>query len=336
MIDKELGKGLQDRYGRTVRDLRISVTDRCNYHCFYCKPVLTGGLKYRAGIMTYEEIVRLSSLFLSCGVQKIRLTGGEPMIRRELELLVREIANLPGLQDLAMTTNAHFLTLARARALREAGLHRLTVSLDSLRPKRFHEITGHDALTRVLRGIEAAREAGFPPLKLNTVVVRGINDDELLDFARFSRDTGNIVRFIEFMPLDADREWSRAQVVTQAEMIERLGAIGELEMIERSTNSETANKFRFVDGRGEIGVIASVSSAFCGDCSRIRLTADGKIRTCLFSQVDHDLLTRLREGASDDALRGYLEEVVLQKEPGHRINEENYTYPARSMSFIGG
>jgi len=269
------------------------------------------------------------------GVEKIRLTGGEPLLRREIERLVSGIAKIPGLQDLAMTTNAHLLP-SRAEKLKEAGLHRLTISLDSLRPERFAEMTRSDSLPRVLKGIEVAASVGFSPLKINVVVIRGVNDDEIADFARFSRDTGHIVRFIEFMPLDEDRKWNRDSVVSQAEILQALEQVGPIESIGRSYSSETANRFRYVDGTGEIGIIASVTAAFCGQCSRIRLTADGKIRTCLFSEKEDDVLSLMREGASDEDVLRFLREATWRKEAGHRINLPDYSQPERSMSLIGG
>lgn len=326
---------LQDQYGRSVKDLRLSVTDRCNFRCFYCKPLGEFQERYRPGIATYEELTRITRLFAQRGVQKVRITGGEPLLRRELEGLIAQIAAIDGITDIAMTTNA-FLLPQKAKLLREAGLNRLTISLDSLQPERFTKMTGSNSLQRVLDGIKAAEDAGFSPIKINVVMMRGLNDDELLDFAQFSRDTGHIVRFIEFMPLDSQKKWTRGNVITQTEILERLAALGPLEPIQRSDSSETANKYRYADGKGEIGIIASVTAAFCGQCSRIRLTADGRIRTCLFSQLDHDLLGLLRKGASDQEALAFIEQVVWNKEPGHRINEADYQYPNRSMSMIGG
>lgn len=327
---------LADSFGRVVKDLRISVTDRCNYRCFYCKPVEGFGQVYRQGLLTYEEIVRLSRIFVEeLGVEKIRLTGGEPLLRREIETLVRELAAIPGVDDLAMTTNAYLLPF-KARVLKDAGLHRLTISLDSLRPERFAEITRHNSLDRVMQGIAAAEAEGFAPLKINMVVIRNVNDDEILDFARFSRDTGHIVRFIEFMPLDEDRQWDRRRVVSQAEIVQRLEQLGPIEAVGRSYSSETATTFRYADGKGELGIIASVTSAFCGQCSRLRLTADGKLRTCLFSQNEHDLLTLMRKGATDEEVVACIRDATWKKEAGHRINAADYQYPERSMSLIGG
>tara|TARA_B100000609_G_C17222591_1_gene441401 strand:+ start:4310 stop:5167 length:858 start_codon:yes stop_codon:yes gene_type:complete len=285
--------------------------------------------------MTYEEIIRLANVFVHLGVNKLRITGGEPTIRRELPFLLKELASIPGVDDLAMTTNAHFLA-KQAQMLKDTGLHRLTVSLDSLRQDRFKEVTGVDGLKKVLHGIEVAQQVGFDPIKINVVVIRDVNDDELLDFAHYARETGNIVRFIEFMPLDADKQWDHKRVVTQAEMLQRLQEIETLEPINRSYTSETANKFRFADGKGEIGIIASVSAMFCGQCSRMRLTADGKLRPCLFSEKEYDILSVMRAGCSDEELIDKIAEITKLKEAGHRINDPNYTYPEQSMSSIGG
>lgn len=327
---------LVDRYGRYVKDLRISVTDRCNYRCFYCKPAEGFGQIFRSSLLTYEEIVRLGRIFVQeLGVQKIRLTGGEPLLRKEIEKLVAMLVAIPGLTDLAMTTNAYLLPY-KAKALHEAGLQRLTISLDSLRRDRFAAITRHDSLPRVMEGIAAAEKAGFHPIKINMVVIRGVNDDEILDFAKFSRETGHIVRFIEFMPLDEDRKWNRDKVVPLTEILSTLEQLGPLVPVGRSYSSETANKYQYADGRGEVGIIASVTASFCGQCSRLRLTADGKLRTCLFSQQEHHLLETMRAGASDDELIAWIKNVTWHKEPGHRINEPDYLYPERSMSLIGG
>ncbi|MCB9637968.1 MAG: GTP 3',8-cyclase MoaA [Myxococcales bacterium] len=327
---------LQDAYHRTIRDLRISVTERCNYRCFYCKPEF-GFLeaRHRKGILSYEEITRLARIFVGMGVEKLRLTGGEPLLRRDIEDLVRMLADIDGLHDLAMTTNAHLLT-SKAKKLREAGLHRLTISLDSLRPERFAQITGQDSLAQVMRGIQAAEDAGFSPLKVNAVIVRGVNDDEIVDFAQYSRDTGHIVRFIEFMPLDEDKQWTNEKVVTQAEMVEKLREVGELVEKGRSYSSETASTFSYSDGRGNIGIIAPVTAPFCGQCSRLRLTAAGKLRTCLFSLEEHDLLDLLRKDPTDDEVIERIRAITLRKEPGHKIGQTDFARPDRSMSLIGG
>jgi len=250
---------------------------------------------------------------------------------------VTSIAALPKLEDLAMTTNAYFLS-DKAQMLKEAGLSRLTISLDSLKPDRFAQITGSNSFTKVMDGIKAAEKAGYTTLKFNTVIIRGVNDDEILDFARFSRETGHIVRFIEFMPLDEDKKWSWDRMVSREDLLKTLGALGPIEGIKANYPSETASRFRYLDGKGEIGIIASITNPFCDQCSRLRLTADGKMRTCLFAHEDHDLLAFMRGGASQEELRDYIRKVTLSKGPGHSISHEQGIpdYPNRSMSLIGG
>ncbi len=329
------GPVLQDSYGRQITDLRVSVTDRCNYKCFYCKTGL--GLKAvpRDRLLTYEEIERLARIFLSLGIHKIRVTGGEPMLRKDLDILIRRLSALPGLADLTMTTNG-FSLAAKAGLLKGAGLHRITVSLDSLRRERFRQMTGQDDLEKILGGIRAARSVGLEPIKINCVVVRDWNDDELLDFARFARDWAVHVRFIEFMPLDEDEKWTRAQVVTGDEVIERVRSLFPLERQRPERPSDTSVNFRFTDAPGSVGVITTISRPFCGECARIRLTADGKLRTCLFSLVEHDVRLLLRSGASDERIGQYIVETVGKKEAGHRINEPDFQPPPRTMSYIGG
>jgi cyclic pyranopterin phosphate synthase len=328
-------KVLEDTYGRQIRDLRIAVTDRCNYCCFYCKSNKSVDYGLRSDLMSYEEIERVVAVMTDLGVRKVRITGGEPLVRKDIEQLVYRLAQLPDVVDLAMTTNG-FLLAERSLALREAGLQRLAISLDSLRPQRFAEITGRDALAKVLRGIEIATEVGFAPIKLNMVVIRGINHDELQDFGHFARNYGHIVRFIEFMPLDEDRQWSKSQVYSYAEILAELGKIGELEPLPLKHAGETAMRFRYADGKGEIGIIASVTKSFCHACSRLRLTADGKLRTCLFSQQDHDILALLRRGISEQDLKAFIREVIQAKPTGHAISSAHFQYPNRSMSLIGG
>ncbi len=326
---------LQDSYGRPITDLRISVTDRCNYKCFYCKTGL--GLKAvpRNRLLTYEEIERLAKVFLELGIVKLRVTGGEPMLRKNLEILIERLAALPGLADLALTTNGFSLD-AKAALLKEVGLRRVTVSLDSLRQDRFREMTGKDDLENVLRGIRAAQDAGLEPVKINCVVVRGWNDDEIPRFAELARDRALHIRFIEFMPLDEDEKWTRAQVVTGDEVIERIKERFVLVPLQPERASETSVNYGFPDAPGSVGVITTVSRPFCGECSRIRLTADGKLRTCLFSLVEHDVKSLLRSDASDAEVKQFIIDRVRKKEAGHRINEPDFTPPPRSMSYIGG
>ncbi|HEY2931325.1 MAG TPA: GTP 3',8-cyclase MoaA [Acidobacteriota bacterium] len=327
---------LKDSYGREIHDLRVSVTDRCNYSCFYCKTPQDSLLKKRKDeILTYEEIVRVTRLLAGLGVRKVRLTGGEPLLRAGLDQLVAQISCISGVADLALTTNGHLLG-SMARRLYDAGLHRLTVSLDSLRSDRFARITDSNSLSRVLQGLQAAKNAGFSRIKINAVIIRGINDDELVEFIRWARAEGHVMRFIEFMPLDSRHEWGRDKVVTASEMLAAIMPHEKLIPSVRNYASETALKFTFADGQGEAGIIAPVSRPFCGQCSRLRLTADGKLRTCLFSHVEHDLAGRLRRGDSDDALSEYVRQVVHLKEERHHINDPDFVQPARTMSFIGG
>ncbi|MBA3354017.1 MAG: GTP 3',8-cyclase MoaA, partial [Blastocatellia bacterium] len=281
---------LKDAHNRIIRDLRISVTDRCNFRCFYCLPNGEPPLARKETILTFEEIAYVSDIFVSLGIEKIRLTGGEPMLRRNIEELVAKIAKLkPELKDLALTTNG-FDIPRKARLLKQAGLDRMTISLDTLDSHRFREITGVDKLEDVFEAIEAAKMFGFEPVKINAVIVRDVNDDELVDFARFARTTGVEMRFIEYMPLDSGHDWDRGTVVGGREIFEKINAAYPLVLKDATRGTETAWKYNFADGEpGGIGVIAPVTEMFCGACSRIRLTADGQIRTCLFSTVEHDL-----------------------------------------------
>lgn len=328
---------LRDAHNRTIRDLRISLTDRCNFRCFYCLPHGEPSWARREKLLTFEELERVAAIFVDLGIEKIRLTGGEPLIRRDVPVLVNKLARLkPRLKDIALTTNGYDLA-RHANALKSAGLDRVTISLDTLRRERFTEITGVDALDRTIDAIDTAKRLGFEPVKLNAVIVRGRNDDELVDFARFTRDRGVSFRFIEFMPLDSGHEWSRDMVVAGREIRDTINAVYPLQLKETSRGSETAWKYAFADSSpGEIGIIAPVTETFCGQCSRIRLTADGQIRTCLFSTTEHDLRARLRSGASDGEIARFIEQVTLKKEPRHYINDADFTQPARTMSFIGG
>jgi len=324
---------LLDAFGRVADDLRVSVTDRCNLRCSYCMP--PEGMQWlpRAQILSYEEIDRLVSIFLSLGVHTVRLTGGEPLARRDLSVLVEMLA-ARAVPDLSLTTNGVFLA-EHADPLARAGLKRVNVSVDSLLRHRFAEMTRRDALAQVMEGLRAADAAGLQPIKLNCVVVRGTNDDEVVDFARFSRDTGYEVRFIEFMPLDADEAWTRDAVVPSREILDRIDAAYPVEPIEHGP--EPATMWRFRDGaRGAIGVIASVSEPFCSSCNRIRITADGQFRTCLFAMEETDVRALLRDGAADAEIADAIQTAVAGKWAGHKINDEDFARPARSMSLIGG
>ncbi len=327
---------LLDTFGRVADDLRISVTDRCNFRCVYCMPA--AGLPWlaRDQVLSFEEIVRVTRILVEqCGVRTIRLTGGEPLVRKGIEELTAMIAALDGSLDIAMTTNGILLE-EKAAALKQAGLRRLNVSLDTLHADRFKDLARRDALDRVLRGLTAARAAGFSPIKLNMVVMRGQNDDEILDFARLARTEGYEVRFIEFMPLDADGIWSMDRVVASREIIDAIDREFPLEPVS-DQKPAPATRFRFRDGsQGGVGVIPSVSDAFCKVCNRIRLTAEGHLRTCLFSIEEHDLKALLRGGASDDQVRDAIAKAVWQKEEGHKIGQADFVRPGKSMSQIGG
>lgn len=328
---------LVDAHNRTIRDLRISLTDRCNFRCFYCLPHGEPSWAKKEKLLTFEELEHLADIFVSLGIEKIRLTGGEPLIRRDVPILVEKLSRLkPGLKDIALTTNGYDFT-RHAEDLKSAGLDRVTFSLDTLRRERFQEITAVDALAKVLDAIEQARSLGFEPVKVNAVIVRGRNDDEIVDFARFAREHSVSFRFIEFMPLDSGHDWSREMVVPGREIRDKIDAEFPLRLKASSRGSETAWKYEFADGSpGEIGIIAPVTEIFCGACSRIRLTADGQIRTCLFSTTEHDLRGLLRSEASRDEIVQFIRSAVLKKEPSHRINDPAFVQPERTMSFIGG
>lgn len=310
------------------------MTDRCNFRCFYCRSADPENYQEHDQILSWPELERLGQVFHKLGIRKVRVTGGEPLAREGVENFVAMLAEA-GYEDLSMTTNGHLLR-ARYERLLAAGLKRINISLDSLNPVKFEKITRTKAFSSVLAGIEAAQNSRLGPVKVNAVLVRGFNDDEVESFAQFARERGVTMRFIEFMPLDADRHWSRDRVVPAAEVHARINARWPLVQIPHEA-SETARKYRFADGAaGEIGLIAPVTQPFCGHCSRIRLTADGKLRTCLFSREDHDLRGLLRENASDDDLAIYIRTVVNEKEKGHHINEPGFVPPSRTMVFIGG
>jgi cyclic pyranopterin phosphate synthase len=326
---------LVDGHGRRIQDVRVSVTDRCNFRCQYCMPA--EGLPWleRSGVLTFEEIERVVALLVQMGVHDVRLTGGEPLVRRDFPKLAARLAALPGLQDLSVTTNG-FLLARDADALVAAGVHRFNVSIDSLQRDRFFALTRRDALPQVLAGIAAlAKHPEAHPIKINAVAMRGFTEDEALPFARFAREHPYEVRFIEFMPLDADRNWTPESVLSGAEIREAVGAVYPLEPVEREP-SATARVYRFVDGKGQLGFIDPVSDPFCGDCNRIRLTADGKLRTCLFSLNETDLRAPLRDGSTDDELEAIIRAAVWKKELKHHVNDDGYVQPLRTMSAIGG
>jgi cyclic pyranopterin phosphate synthase len=326
---------LQDGHGRLIGDVRISVTDRCNFRCQYCMPA--EGLPWleRDEILTFEEVVRVVGLLASMGVGDVRLTGGEPLVRKGFPKLAAMIAAIPGVEDLSVTTNG-FLLERDAEALVAAGINRFNVSIDSLQQDRFFELTRRDALPQVLRGLECL--ASFPeahPIKINAVAIRDFTEDEVLPFAELARQSPYEIRFIEFMPLDADQEWTPDRVLTGAEIRAAIEAVYPLEP-ERREPSATARVYRFADGIGRIGFINPVSEPFCGDCNRIRVTAEGRLRTCLFSLNETDLRTPLRSGADDAELEQIIRDAVWRKELKHHVGEAGFVRPARSMSAIGG
>ncbi len=326
---------LIDTHGRTVRDLRLSITDRCNLRCVYCMPAEGMPWLAKDDLLSYEELTRLARVALECGVHGIRLTGGEPTVRAELPTLVRMLHALaPGL-DLSLTTNGLKL-VELAPALREAGLVRVNVSLDSLDRARFHQLARRDRLADVLAGLAASKAAGFAPIKVNAVLMRGFNDDEVLPLARWARDEGFELRFIEWMPLDFQRQWDRAKLVSADEILATLASEFALEPAADDDPSAPARTFHYRDGSGRVGVIASVTRPFCGQCDRIRLTADGQLRTCLFSVREYDFRRVMRAGGDDDAIEALLRAAVLRKEPGHLIGQAAFVQPERGMSAIGG
>ena len=326
---------LVDGHGRTIGDLRVSVTDRCNFRCQYCMPA--EGLPWldRAEVLRFEEIERVVRLLSEMGVSDVRLTGGEPLVRRDFPLLAGMLARIEGVQDLSVTTNGYLLE-RDASALAAAGITRLNVSIDSLQRDRFFAMTRRDSLPQVLAGLEAV--AAIPqlrPIKVNAVALRGFTEQEAIPFAEFARERDFQVRFIEFMPLDGDQSWTADQVLTGEELRAIIDAVHPLEERPREP-SATARVFRFTDGAGEIGFINPVSEPFCSDCDRVRLTADGKLRTCLFSLHETDLRAPLRSGASDAELEAIVRDAVWRKELKHRVGERGFRQPARSMSAIGG
>jgi len=327
---------LTDNFGRSIHDLRISITDRCNYKCVYCRTG-TNGAAYAE--LPFEDYLRMARILVGLGITKIRLTGGEPLLRKGIVDFVRDLANLRtaagSKPEIALTTNGHLLAEI-AQPLKDAGLDRVTVSMDAVDPERFARITrvpnGYES---VLRGVRASRQAGLDPVKINCVLLRGFNEDQIVHFGKFAREERVVVRFIEFMPLEEDRVWTPEIVVPLDEILARMSEYLRLEEIAHE-RSETARRYRFSDGVGEIGIIAPVSHPFCGHCSRVRVTSDGKIRTCLFSQIEHDLYGRVRAGESDEALRNYIALTVQGKEARHHIGEPGFLKPSRSMVHIGG
>ena len=336
-ILKDMGQEhLVDRFNRIATNLRVSVTDICNLRCTYCMSEDTQFID-ESKIMTFDEIDRLIQIAVSLGVNKVRITGGEPLVRRNLPDLISRVLEVDGIKDVSLTTNGIGLA-KQAQALYDAGLRRINVSLDTLSKAKFQQITRRKALAKVLDGLKEASRCGFAPIKINAVTMRGFTEEEVVKLVSFARENSYEMRFIEFMPLDADDIWGQNMFVPKKELIDEIRKLYPLEPVESSSKSkhETAKNYQFKDGLGRVGFISSVSEPFCGQCNRIRLTADGKIRTCLFSMREHDLKQLLRSEASDTEIVEWLKSVVLQKEERHHIGETDFEQPDRTMSAIGG
>jgi cyclic pyranopterin phosphate synthase len=332
-----------DTFGRAMHDLRVSVTDRCNFRCVYCMPKEVFGSDYQflphKDILTYEEITRIVRVFVNCGVKKVRLTGGEPLLRREIERLVEMLADVPGLDDLTLTTNGSPLTKEKASALQRAGLRRLTVSLDSLDDAVFQAMNDVSfPVARVLKAIDHAATAGLSPIKINMVVKRGLNEDSILPMARYFRGTDHIVRFIEYMDVGASNGWKLDDVVPATEIVEMINAEYPIEPIDSNYQGEVAQRWRYGDGGGEIGVISSVTQPFCGSCSRVRLSAEGSLYTCLFATNGHDLRGLVRGGASDEEIRQFVSSIWLRRSDRYSAlrTAQTVALPKIEMSYIGG
>ena len=327
---------LIDAFGRVHNNLRISVTDRCNIRCFYCMPAEDVQFMNRDELLTFEEIERFVNVTVTLGIDKIRLTGGEPLVRRDLHLLVEKLAAIPEIKDIGITTNG-ILFGDQAQTFYDAGLRRVNISLDALNPVKFKQITRRDGYEKVIESIHIAKQVGFDPVKINAVSVRGLTEDEIVPFGQFARETGVELRFIEFMPLDADNAWEREKVLFAHEIIEKLSAeIMPLVPSENQDPRAPATDFEFEDGVGRVGFIASVSQPFCMSCNRFRVTADGKLRNCLFSHEETDIKSLLRDGASDAAIAQAIRDSIAAKNEGHEINTARFIQPERPMYSIGG
>jgi cyclic pyranopterin phosphate synthase len=325
-----------DSFGRVHTDLRISVTDRCNIRCFYCMPDENVRFKPRRELLTFEEIERFVRVAARLGVTKLRLTGGEPLIRRDLGRLIRRLGDIPGINDIALTTNG-ILLAEQARELKDAGLMRLNISLDALDAEVFRKIARREGYERVLEGIETAQRIGFDKIKLNAVAIRGLTEDQIVPLGRFARERGLEIRFIEFMPLDAEGNWQNDQVLSGDEILRRLAeAFGPLEPVERENPAQPAVDYRFTDGGGLVGFINPVTHSFCGDCNRLRLTAEGQVRNCLFSLEEWDARALLRGGGTDERVAELILDSVRAKRAGHGINSDEFIRPSRAMFQIGG
>lgn len=326
---------LMDGMGRTIVNLRISVTDRCNFRCTYCMPADNVEFMDRDKLLTFEEITRIVQVVSKMGIYRLRLTGGEPLLRKSLPVLVAMLAAVEGIEDVAMTTNAFFLK-QQAQSLKDAGLKRLNISLDALDQDKFTEVNRRDCLTQVLEGIAEARRVGFKSIKINAVAVKNFSESEIIKLVEMGREQDLEVRFIEFMPLDADKIWERDKVLFGHEIVDIINKKYPLEPIKDSLEIGPASEYKFTDGKGKIGLITAVSNPFCDYCNRIRMTADGKLRTCLFSTNEHNLKELIRGGANDEEIENKIREALVIKEPGHKINLDDFERPARAMHAIGG
>ncbi|MEC7641564.1 MAG: GTP 3',8-cyclase MoaA [Nitrospinota bacterium] len=326
---------LADATGRKIINMRISVTDRCNFRCTYCMPADNVEFMDRGKLLTFEELTRVIGVAAKMGIYRIRLTGGEPLMRKDLPKLIRMIDGVEGIEDIAMTTNAFFLK-DQARSLKEAGLQRLNISLDALDPEKFKHVNRRDCISEVMDGLGEAAKVGFKSIKINAVAIRNFSETEIMKLIELGRSDGFEIRFIEFMPLDSDRTWEREKVLFGHEILDIIRKKYELVPIEDSLEIGPASEYHFADGKGKIGIITAVSNPFCDHCNRIRLTADGKLRTCLFSTIEHDLKTLIRSDVDDEQISETIRQAVLVKEPGHKINLEGFEQPKRAMHAIGG
>ena len=326
---------LIDGMGRTIVNLRISVTDRCNFRCTYCMPADNVEFMDRSNLLSFEEIQRVAQIVSRMGINRLRLTGGEPLMRKNLPVLIKMLNEVDGIDDIAMTTNAYFLK-DQAQSLKDAGLKRLNVSLDALDPEKFRDVNRRDCLQSVLDGLDTARKVGFKSIKINAVAVRNFSETEIMSLIEMGRSDGFEIRFIEFMPLDSDKVWERDKVLFGHEIVNMIKDNYELVPIDNSLEIGPASEYNFADGKGKIGIITAVSNPFCDHCNRIRMTADGKLRTCLFSTEETNLKELIRSGATDQTIIETIKQAVLVKEPGHKINLDDFERPTRAMHAIGG
>lgn len=326
---------LEDATGRKIINLRISVTDRCNFRCTYCMPADNVEFMDRDKLLTFEELTRVVGVAAKMGIYRIRLTGGEPLMRKDLPTLIRMIDGVDGIEDIAMTSNAFFLK-DHARGLKDAGLQRLNISLDALDPEKFKHVNRRDCINEVMEGLAEAAKVGFKSIKINAVAMRDFSESEIMKLIELGRSDGFEIRFIEFMPLDSDRIWERDKVLFGHEILDIIRKEYALLPVENSLEIGPASEYLFADGKGKIGIITAVSNPFCDHCNRIRMTADGKLRTCLFSTNEHDLKTLIRSGADDKQIEDTIRQAVLIKEPGHKINLDDFEQPRRAMHAIGG